>query len=217
MIVRLFSIFDPSISFFRSRWLPMILSVFIVGSSSFKMLPGNQLFIVYYIHIFNLMTGGFKVSKLPLFIWLSCVFSYVVVVNVMSLFPHRFSRNRQVSLVFPLSLSLWLSFILFNLSKRFFNFVKKLTPQGRPIPIMNFIVLVELVSILIRPITLSIRLVSNIVAGHLLISILVNFLLSSGYYRFFTIVVIMNLLEIGVSFIQGYVFSMLLFMYYFDE
>jgi F-type H+-transporting ATPase subunit a len=135
----------------------------------------------------------------------------------MSLLPHRFSRNSQVSLVFPLSILLWTSFILFNLNKRFFGFVKKLTPQGSPYSIMNFMVLVELVSILIRPITLSIRLVSNIVAGHLLISILVSFLLSSGYYSFFTVVIIINLLEIGVSIIQGYVFSMLLFIYYSDE
>jgi ATP synthase subunit 6 len=105
---------------------------------------------------------------------------------------------------------------LFNLSRRFFNSIKKLTPQGSPYSIMNFIVIVELVSILIRPITLSIRLTSNIVAGHLLISILVRFTLSSGYHRFFIVIVIMNLLEIGVSFIQGYVFSILLFMYYFD-
>jgi F-type H+-transporting ATPase subunit a len=118
--------------------------------------------------------------------------------------------------VFPLALSLWIFITLFNLAGRFNNFIKKLTPQGRPYSIINFMVVVELVRILIRPITLSIRLVSNIVAGHLLISILVNFLISSGYNRLFTLVVVINLLEIGVSIIQGYVFAMLLFMYHSD-
>jgi len=214
MIVNLFSIFDPSLSLFFMRWMPIVVSMFLVGVSSFKLLSGSKAFVVYFISIFSSMVGGPEVSKLPLFIWLSCIFLYVCVVNIMSLFPHRFSRNRQVSLVFPLSVLLWLSFVLFNLNKRFVGFVKSLTPQGSPYSIMNFIVLVELVRILIRPITLSIRLTSNIVAGHLLMSILVSFLLSSRYFRSFTIVMMINLLEIGVSFIQGYVFSILLFMYY---
>lgn len=216
MLVSLFSIFDPSLSFFYTGWLPIVTSLFLLGPSGFKLLSGGEVFIAYFINIFSSIVGGFRVFRLPLFIWISCVFSYVCIVNVISLFPHRFSRNRQISLVFPLSFSLWLSFVLFNLNKRFVGFIKGLTPQGSPYPIINFIVLVELVRILIRPVTLSIRLVSNIVAGHLLMSILVNFLLSSGYYRSFVFVMIINLLEIGVSFIQGYVFSMLLFMYYSD-
>jgi ATP synthase subunit 6 len=216
MTVSLFSIFDPSVSFIGRRWMPIFLSVLLIGASCFKLPSGNRVFTVYFMNTFGSIIGGGQVSKLPLFILLLCLFLYVAVVNFMSLFPHRFSNNRQISLVFPMSMFLWLSFVLFGISKRFVDFVKKLTPQGSPYPIMNFMVLVELVSVLIRPVTLSIRLVSNIVAGHLLMSILVRFLLSSGYYRFFIVVLVMNVLEIGVSFIQGYVFSMLLFIYYSD-
>jgi F-type H+-transporting ATPase subunit a len=89
-----------------------------------------------------------------------------------------------------------------------------LVPTGTPGALIPLIVIIELVRNFIRPITLSVRLAANIVAGHLLISLInrgapislsMGFMLIGGLILFF--------LEVGVAFIQGYVFSTLRVIY----
>lgn len=94
------------------------------------------------------------------------------------------------------------------------RFLSHLVPAGTPNILIPLIVLIELVRNFIRPITLSVRLAANIVAGHLLISLInggnisvkgVIFMVTGGLILFF--------LEIAVAFIQGYVFRTLRVMY----
>jgi len=92
--------------------------------------------------------------------------------------------------------------------------MKCVVPQGTPYVLTPFIVLIELTRILIRPITLSVRLSANITAGHLLLSILVSFVsrLSFSFFYYFA-VLLMDVLELGVAVIQSYVFFVLTSMY----
>jgi len=92
--------------------------------------------------------------------------------------------------------------------------MKCVVPQGTPYVLTPFIVLIELTRILIRPITLSVRLSANITAGHLLLSILVSFVsrLSFSFFYYF-VVLLMDVLELGVAVIQSYVFFVLTSMY----
>jgi len=87
--------------------------------------------------------------------------------------------------------------------------------MGTPLILINFIVLIELVSNIIRPITLSVRLCANIVAGHLLLSLLSNFSLNRFIYFYYSLsgLLILGILEIAVALIQGYVFITLVSLY----
>jgi F-type H+-transporting ATPase subunit a len=91
-----------------------------------------------------------------------------------------------------------------------------LVPQRTPGVLMPFIVIIESISNLIRPLTLSIRLSANIIAGHLLITLLGNQLASAGIERLPLLIfvqLILVTLEIAVSVIQAYVFSILITLY----
>jgi len=91
-----------------------------------------------------------------------------------------------------------------------------LVPQGTPSFLINFIVLIELTRTIIRPITLCVRLTANIVAGHLLITLLNNFLIQRRIPAFFFIRAtpfILTVLERAVAFIQAYVFVTLVTLY----
>jgi F-type H+-transporting ATPase subunit a len=90
-----------------------------------------------------------------------------------------------------------------------------LVPQGTPLPLINFMVLVELISNIIRPITLSVRLIANIVAGHLLISLLGGLAESSVLIGVSSLLplLLLRVLELSVCFIQAYVFITLIRLY----
>lgn len=107
--------------------------------------------------------------------------------------------------------------IIYRIINYLNNLLTHLTPQGTPALLIPFIVIIESISLIIRPITLSIRLTANIIAGHLLLSllgssgqlisriILINIILFSQILLF--------ILEISVSIIQAYVFSILSTLY----
>jgi len=91
-----------------------------------------------------------------------------------------------------------------------------LTPQSTPTPLMPFIVLIETISRIIRPVTLAIRLIANIIAGHLLLTLLGNQAVATSF-TIISLVVLTQFalltLELAVSVIQAYVFSVLLTLY----
>jgi len=88
-------------------------------------------------------------------------------------------------------------------------------PIGTPLALINFIFIIEIVRNIIRPITLSVRLTANIVAGHLLMLLLSNFSLSSFNNIIISSIpmLILSLLEMAVSLIQAYVFVTLISLY----
>jgi F-type H+-transporting ATPase subunit a len=92
-----------------------------------------------------------------------------------------------------------------------------LAPSGAPGALMPFLILIETISILIRPITLTVRLVANISAGHIILALLANVLSSSlGIFSWsacVAIIIFYYLFEIFVSFIQAYIFTLLIRLY----
>jgi len=101
----------------------------------------------------------------------------------------------------------------------FFNFKKSithLTPEGSPIILIPLLVPIEIISLLIRPITLGLRLIANIIAGHIIISLIRTFNLNFVHNLrniFFNPQVILMLLETAVALIQAYVFTLLIILY----
>jgi F-type H+-transporting ATPase subunit a len=96
------------------------------------------------------------------------------------------------------------------------NFFSHLIPIGTPIGLIRFIVIVELLRNFIRPVALTFRLTANIMAGHLLMSLIGGFLISLPMGVFLVGSLVQSLLvfiELGVSFIQSYVFSVLIMLY----
>jgi len=216
IMTNLFSIFDPSLSLFSFSWLFVIFSIFIFSSFywiyrllffflfSFLLLLKKE--ISYVLHF------SFK----GCYIFIGSIFLIIRVYNFLALFPYLFSLTSHLLVTFPLSYSFWLGVIFFSLFSSLKHFFSHLIPQGTPFALISFMVVVELLSNFIRPIALTFRLTANIIAGHLLISLVGRFLINSGI----GILVMGSLLqcllvfiELGVSLIQAYVFSTLILLY----
>ncbi len=118
-------------------------------------------------------------------------------------------------LTFSLSLIVWFSIVLSRLEFSFVRFLSHFTPRGSPVYLVPVLKLIELVSNLIRPLTLALRLSINMTTGHILISLISTrgrISLFSINPMFLLIVILISgyiLFEVGICFIQGFVFSLL--------
>ena len=141
---------------------------------------------------------------------------FILVNNLRGLRPYTFTASRHLSFSVSLALARWLRYFICNIVLNSGEFLAHLVPLGTPYVLMPVIVLIELVRNLIRPLTLSVRLAANLVAGHLLITLIRSPLVSvSRMGGVFLIrgLIILLVLERAVAFIQAYVFRILRTLY----
>nr|WDA98579.1 ATP synthase F0 subunit 6 [Rhagonycha przewalskii] len=215
----LFSSFDPSSTMNLSlNWLSAILSILILPTifwlipSRISMMWNKILFILN--KEFKILLN-LKNNKGSTLIFIS-LFTIILINNLTSLFPYVFSSTSHMTMNLSLALPVWLSFMLFGWINNYIHMFAHLVPQGTPPALMPFMVCIETTSNIIRPLTLAIRLTANIMAGHLLLTLLGN----SGNkisYMILSILIISQLmlfiLESAVAMIQAYVFSILSTLY----
>lgn len=147
------------------------------------------------------------------------IFILLIVVNLLGLLPYRFRYRSHMVFRLIFGLPLWFRLII----SRFLNspsiFVAGLLPGGAPAWLNPFLVLIETVRIIVRPITLSVRLVANISAGHIVLSLIgiysssYIFISDIAFSLLLLIQVFYIIFEIGICLIQGYIFCLLLTLY----
>nr|YP_010252255.1 ATP synthase F0 subunit 6 [Desis jiaxiangi]QTX95128.1 ATP synthase F0 subunit 6 [Desis jiaxiangi] len=217
MMGSLFSVFDPVSYFgFSLNWLVMMF-IFLFVPTKYYLIESNYknfFFMVYY--NFNKI---FKEVAFPHHLMMSyiCVmtFIYLALSNLLGLFPFIFTATAHPMVTMGWGVVLWVSFFLMGFLKNFVNSAAHLVPAGSPLLLAPLMVLIESVSHLIRPFTLSIRLAANMMAGHLIVGLLSSISLISfyGFFSSFFFQSILLILEFGVAVIQGFVFSILLLLY----
>merc|ERR1712168_374190 len=132
------------------------------------------------------------------------------------LIPYIFTGTRHLSLTLCLSLPLWIGRILWSIVFQYNNLLAHLVPTGTPRFLMPVIVIIETVRNVIRPATLAIRLAANIVAGHLLLTLLGSqgpLLGTVALMGLFVGLILLLFLEVAVACIQSYVFTILRSLY----
>lgn len=145
---------------------------------------------------------------------LNSLFLFIILNNFIGLFPYIFTSTSHITVTLTLSLIVWVSLILFGIINKVKDIFAHLVPISTPVVLIPFIVLIESIRIIIRPITLAIRLSANIIAGHLLLTLLGNQLAQLNIIAFIlpTEFILVSL-EIAVSLIQAYVFVILITLY----
>nr|YP_010852981.1 ATP synthase F0 subunit 6 [Tagiades japetus]WGM81160.1 ATP synthase F0 subunit 6 [Tagiades japetus] len=220
MMTNLFSIFDPTTNLFNIpfNWLSTFLGLMFIPYS-FWLIP-NRHFILWKLIIHklhfefkNLMgPNSFNGST---FIFIS-LFSFVLFNNFLGLFPYIFTSTSHLTISLSITLSLWLSFMLYGWINNSQHMFIHMIPQGTPSILMPFMVLIETISNIIRPGTLAVRLMANMVAGHLLLTLLsgTGVMIPNLFIIFLIFLQILLLtLESAVAVIQSYVISILSTLY----
>jgi len=134
----------------------------------------------------------------------------------LGLLPYIFTRTSHLIITLSLALPLWIAFILFGWINHTQHIFAHLVPQGTPSALIPFIVLIETIRNVIRPGTLAVRLAANMIAGHLLLTLLGSTgpSLSTSILSLLIIAqILLLILESAVAIIQSYVFAVLRTLY----
>lgn len=217
MITNLFSIFDPASSFNLSlNWFSSILFIFFWPEN--KWLLPNRFIYLYTLllnYLFNQFTPTVKKINYVLILSLS-YFILIIFNNTLGLIPYIFTASRHITFTLALSITLSTALRLYANIHNISNILIHLIPQGTPYILIPFIVLIETIRNSIQPWTLSIRLTANIIAGHLILLLINKAFITASYFIFPLLIpryISLVILEIAVSIIQAYVFTVLVTLY----
>jgi len=220
MITNLFSVFDPSTTIFNLslNWLRTFLGLIFIPCS-FWFIPSryhiiwNSILLTLHKEFKTLLGPSGHNGRTFIFISLFSLFLYN---NFLGLFPYIFTRTSHLTLTLSIALPLWLSFIIYGWINHTQHIFAHLVPQGTPAVLIPFIVCIETVRNIIRPGTLAVRLAANIIAGHLLLTLLGNTGPSITYMLISFLIIgqiALLILESAVAIIQSYVFAVLSTLY----
>jgi ATP synthase subunit 6 len=150
------------------------------------------------------------------------IFSFILFANLVGMVPYSFCITSHICITLTLGIIIWIGTTMIGLRKHGLHFFSLFMPSGAPFGIMPFLIGIELLSFLFKGISISVRLFANMMAGHSLLKILAGFawtMLSAGKIGILgagmvlSVVVIISGLELGIAFLQAYVFTMLSCMY----
>nr|YP_003734772.1 ATP synthase F0 subunit 6 [Lycothrissa crocodilus]BAJ09874.1 ATPase subunits 6 [Lycothrissa crocodilus] len=158
--------------------------------------------------------GGHKWAML-----LASLMIFLITLNMLGLLPYSFTPTTQLSLNMAFAMPLWLATVIIGMRNQPTAALGHLLPEGTPTPLIPVLIIIETISLFIRPLALGVRLTANLTAGHLLIQ-----LIATAAFVLFpmmptvailtaTVLFLLTLLEIAVAMIQAYVFILLLSLY----
>jgi F-type H+-transporting ATPase subunit a len=150
------------------------------------------------------------------------LFMFILICNLVGLIPHSFSVTSHIVVTAALALTVFFTVVIVGVVKHGLRFFKLFVPSGVPIYILPLVVAIEIVSFLTRPMSHSVRLFANMLAGHITLNVFGGFvvmLLGAGLATKalavlpFAMTIGLDALELLVAFLQAYVFAMLTCMY----
>nr|ABO38885.1 ATPase subunit 6 [Tympanopleura atronasus] len=150
---------------------------------------------------------------------LTSLMIFILTLNILGLLPYTFTPTTQLSLNMGFAVPLWLATVIIGLRNQPTAALGHLLPEGTPALLIPILIIIETISLFIRPLALGVRLTANLTAGHLLIQLIsiatITLLPMMTTVATLTaiLLVLLTLLEVAVAVIQAYVFVLLLSLY----
>jgi len=176
---------------------------------------------VWYDFVHNMVRQVMGEEGMKFFPLVFTIFSFVLVANMLGMFPYFFTVTSHVIVTAALAVFIILLVITVGLMRHGLGWFRLFVPHGVPVVILPFISAIEIISFLSRPISHSVRLFANMLAGHITLKVFGGFvvmLLGAGTFAALSplpllMAVALTALEVLVAFLQAYVFTMLTCMY----
>src|SRR6185437_2263451 len=201
----------------------LISLLMIGGSAGRRLVPGRFQSIaeLSYEFVANTVRNSAGSEGMKFFPLVFSLFMFVMVSNVVGIIPYAFTVSSHIIVTVALALLVFITVLVYGFYKNGLKFFNLFVPKGVPIVILPLVVLIEIISFLSRPVSHSVRLFANMLAGHITLKVFGGFvvmLLSAGTFAALSplpllMAVALTALEVLVAFLQAYVFTMLTCMY----
>ena len=195
-----------------------ILIIFNLGSKKYSLLPNKlQLLAELSFTFVSKMIADTAGSKArPYFAFIFSLFMFVLFCNMFGMIPYTFTVTSHIIVTFMLAAFIFIGVTIVGFIKHGLGYLKLFVPSGVPAVLLPLIVVIEIISYLSRPVSLSVRLFANMMAGHTMLKVFGGFVISLGLlggWLPLSFSVALTGLEILVAFLQAYVFAILTCIY----
>lgn len=145
------------------------------------------------------------------------LFIFILLTNMFGMLPYSFTPTSHIAVTFAFAGFIFIGVTLLGIARHGFHFLSFFVPKGVPSFLLPLIVVIEVISYLSRPISLSVRLFANMMAGHTMLKVFAGFIVGMGFvtggFLPFAFAVALTGLEVLVAFLQAYVFAVLTCIY----
>lgn len=174
-----------------------------------------------YEFVANMVSDSAGKAGMKFFPFVFSLFMFVLVANLFGMIPFFFTVTSHIIVTFALAMLVFVVVVVYGFWKNGFGFLRLFVPSGVPGYILPLVAVIEVISFLSRPISLSVRLFANILAGHITLKVFAGFIVSMGGLGWFALLTPLPLiltigitaLEFLVAVLQAYVFALLTSMY----
>ncbi|MDF2365791.1 F0F1 ATP synthase subunit A [Sneathiella sp.] len=182
------------------------------------MVPGRMQSMaeISYEFIANMIKDNVGSDGRKYFPFIFTLFMFVLFCNLLGMIPYTFTVTSQIIVTFALAALVFVGVTIIGIVRHGFKFLTFFVPSGVPVVLLIILVPIEVISYFVRPISLSVRLFANMLAGHTLLKVFGGFVVSLGIYLGWLplgFIVVLTGLEFLVAFLQAYVFAILSCLY----
>ena len=169
-----------------------------------------------YEYVANMVRDIVGEGGMKYFPWIFTIFMFILVLNLLGLVPYSFTVTSHIIVTFAFAAMVWLVVTAIGFINHGPGFLKLFVPSGVPWWLLPIIVVIELISYLIRPISHSVRLFANMMAGHAMLKVFAGFVVGLGLiggWAPFVFLLGFTGLELVVAFLQAFIFTVLTCIY----
>jgi len=211
------------VSFTNASFFMMLvvlaISIFVIGGmSKASAVPGRWQSMVELVYEFisNMLYESVGPEARKFFPFVFSLFMFILFANLMGMIPGTFTVTSHIAVTLAFAAVVFIGVTVVGFMKNGMGFLKLFVPSGTPFLLTVLLVVIELISYLVRPMSLSVRLFANMMAGHTLLKVLAGFIFSLGLalgWLPLLFITALTGLEIIVAILQAYVFAMLTCIY----
>jgi F-type H+-transporting ATPase subunit a len=192
--------------------------LFTAGMRGRAMVPGRIQSIaeLSYQFVANMVRDNVGSEGRPYFPFVFTLFMFILFGNILGMVPYSFTFTSHIVVTFSMAIVVFLGVTVVGFVTHGPRFLKLFVPDGVPLPLLFILVPIEVMSYFVRPVSLSLRLFANMMAGHTMLKVFGGFVIALGVvggWAPLLLIVALTGLEIGIALLQAYVFTVLSCLY----
>lgn len=199
----------------------LVILLMVLGTRSRSLVPGRLQSVVElaYEFVANMVRENVGQAGRPYFPFIFTLFMFILFANLVGMIPFSFTSTSHIIVTFSMAFVIWLGVTILAFAKHGFRFFGYFLPSGVPVALAPIIIPIEVISYFVRPISLSLRLFANMLAGHIMLKVFAGFVIALGIaagWLPLLFIVALSGLELLIAFLQAYVFTILTCLYLHD-